>query len=128
MTDPELVQIGRVSSDAAVRTGEQVVRANVAEQASTRLRGQSSGLAKVVVDRQGRVRGATLLGPDVLELGAMLAILKDTGTPLSDLADSVMPFPSAMSILCDLGDVYRASRPVSPWGERLRRLRRIIPW
>lgn len=128
MTDPELVQIGRSSADAEVRTGEQIVRANVAEQVTTRLRSQSSGLAKVVVDRQGRVRAATMLGPHATELGAMLAILKDTGTPLSELADCVVPFPSAMSILCDLGDVYTNGRPVSAWAERLRRVRRIIPW
>lgn len=127
MTDPQLVQVGRSSADDALRNGEQILRGNLGEQAATRLKAQAAGLVKLVVDRQGRVRGASLVGPDVVELGAMLAILERRGLPLADLADVAAPFPSTLSILFDLAHVYRGDRPVSPWMERLRRLRRLIP-
>lgn len=129
LTDPQLVQVGRVPQGTDLpRGGQQMVRVNVAEHPGVRLAGHQTGLAKAYVDARGRVLGATLLAPDAAEAGAMLALLQDRGISLADLGEVVAPFPSLMSILCDLSDVYRSGRPVSPWTERLRRFRRLLPW
>jgi pyruvate/2-oxoglutarate dehydrogenase complex dihydrolipoamide dehydrogenase (E3) component len=128
LTQPPLVQIGRFAGASdKTRPGTTILRATMAENEMALALGEARGLVKLLVDSRGAVTGASLVGPGVEQLCAILTLALERGLPLEALADLSMPHPSVFSTLSTLADNYSATRPVSSWAARKRALRRIIP-
>jgi len=129
MTEPALAQIGRsTAADRKLRPGTSVVRVNLAENDRARARGRGHGEIKVLADEDGRILGASAVGPEAGELAGVLALAMELGLPLSRLAGLCVPHPSFMGSLVALGENHVAQRPVSPWKRRQLALRRLLPW
>lgn len=112
-TGPALAQVGIVELGAPLAAGLHVVRANMAENPSARLRGEGRGMVKLVLDPAGKILGAGCVGPQAGELIAMLALAMARGLHARDLATLVLPQPSLAATLVDLGAQFIAEHPLT---------------
>jgi len=89
-TSPEVgaVGLGADAPDVTVRTyGHDEVDRAVAE-------GQTGGFARLVLDRRGRVVGATLVGPRAGEALAEVTLAVRRGLPIGAIADTIHAYPT----------------------------------
>ena len=95
-TDPAIVQIGPTEAQlrGAGRTALTVLRWPLAENDRLIAEDRAGGLVKLVADAQGRLLGASLVGPGVEEIAGTFALLIGRRLPLSALAETVMPYPT----------------------------------
>ncbi len=126
-TSPALAQIGEVETLKALRPGFLVLRAAFVENDAARATGTAYGTAKLIVGRNGAIRGGTVIGPAAAEIVAMLAIAMDRRMSAADLAHLSLPDPSPTSMLADLGAQYVAQQPPTPWARRRAALRKLLP-
>lgn len=119
MTEPALAQIGLMGGKAPLRTGQRVLRANLAENDAARALGAPQGTGKLVVNAKGQLVGAALLGPGAGETIAMLALAMARGLPLAELARLALPQPSLAQLLVTLAEEFAAEQPRSGWTRRL---------
>ena len=125
-TGPALAQVGVVELGAPLAAGLQVVRANMAENAAARLRGEGHGMVKLVLDPVGKILGAGCVGPQAGELVAMLALAMARGLHAHDLAGLILPQPSLAATLTDLGTQFIAEHPLAA-RQRRPGWRRFLP-
>jgi pyruvate/2-oxoglutarate dehydrogenase complex dihydrolipoamide dehydrogenase (E3) component len=127
-TDPALVQVGALSAKPGKTDDVVIHRASLAENAAALASGKGEGLVKVVTDRQGKLLGASLVGQDAIEMGALLAIFIERGLKIDALAELSLPSASIFSTLSRLGENSLADRPVSGLAARRRAIRRALPF
>ncbi len=108
MTDPPLAQAGTLAPLPSAK-GARVFRSNASENHAARALGQASGEAKVVVDADGTLMGAGVVGPGAGEIVAMITLAMQRGLKLGDLATLAVPEPSTAALLADLADQYLAN-------------------
>lgn len=96
-TDPGIAQVGPTEAElrAAGHTGLTVLRWPLAENDRLVAEGRAEGLVKLMADRKGRLLGASLVGPGVDEMAGIFALMIGRRLPLSALAGTVMPYPTA---------------------------------
>jgi pyruvate/2-oxoglutarate dehydrogenase complex dihydrolipoamide dehydrogenase (E3) component len=94
-TDPEIAQIGPTEAElrALGRDDLAITRWPLAEADRLVAEGRAEGLVKLVLDRRGRLLGASLVGPRVGDMAGMFALL--IGRKASALATAVLPYPTA---------------------------------
>jgi pyruvate/2-oxoglutarate dehydrogenase complex dihydrolipoamide dehydrogenase (E3) component len=100
-TDPEVASVG-LSEAAARERGIDVVVAGAdpGEAARGYIHDFRGGALKLVADRERRVLvGATMVTPRAGEILGELVLAVKVGTPLSDLADVIHPFPAFNRVL-----------------------------
>ena len=86
-TDPELAQVGLTEAEArAADPRAHAVRAEFAENDRALTARQGRGFAKLVLDRRGRLVGATIVGPHAGELIGLVALAIGQKAKLSALA------------------------------------------
>lgn len=126
-TEPELAQVG-LSQAAARERGiahhafvvayDQIDRA--------RIEGATTGFARVLVDRRGRLLGAGIVGAQAGELIAEFTLAIEKGMKASDLSSAVHAYPTLAQINRRVADRQRNAR-LTPgarkWMQRLFRLR-----
>lgn len=90
---PQVAAIGLTEDEARARAGAiRVLRWPFSENAAARAAGETEGFVKAVVDRKGRILGATIVGDDAGELITPWCIAMRAGLGVSDLAG--MPLPA----------------------------------
>ncbi len=110
-TDPEVASVG--TSEAAAREAEldaRTFRAEFDQSDRARIDGQPHGLAKVVVDRSGKVLGATVLGVEATSILQEFVVAMENGLTLADLGKTVHPYPTYPGLARSLANQYLATR------------------
>ncbi|HEV7346542.1 MAG TPA: FAD-dependent oxidoreductase [Devosia sp.] len=127
MTQPVLAQVG-MEARQALRPGQTVLRANLAETDGARAMGQAEGSVRLVVNRGGTISGAGALGASADQTMALLALAMARGLGLRDLAGLALPPGSTAAALVDLARHHLAQQPPpSGWRRRLRGAGNILP-
>ncbi len=123
-TDPELAHVGLTEAQAREREGEKIetLRWPFAENDRAQAERETEGLIKVVVDRRGRVLGATIAGPRAGELLAPWVLAVDQGMKIGRLAGLVLPYPTLSEVSKRVAGSYFTPRLFSE------RTRTIVRW
>lgn len=95
-TDPELAQVGLTEAEARTRYGERirVLRADFANNDRARAERNAQGFLKAIVDRRGRILGATIVGPQAGELIQPWGLAISGKLRIGALAGMVVPYPT----------------------------------
>ncbi len=95
-TDPELAQVGLTDVQAKNELGDgiSILRWPFAENDRARAEHRSDGFAKVVTDRRGRVRGATIVGPHAGELILPWVMAVAQKQKIGTIAGVIAPYPT----------------------------------
>ncbi len=127
LTEPPLANVGRSFQRARrAGAGTTVLRANMVENAQARALGLSEGLVKVQLSADGKIVGASIVGPGAAEMAVALAFAMEKDIPLHDLARLSLPDPNLLSSVVSLGEQALALRPVSEWTLRWGAVRRML--
>jgi pyruvate/2-oxoglutarate dehydrogenase complex dihydrolipoamide dehydrogenase (E3) component len=125
-TAPGLASIGLVEGERSLPEGTLVLRASFAENEAARALGQTHGAAKLLASRNGKILGASIIGPGAGEVIAMLALAMERAMPVSALAELVLPHPSLAAVLTQLGEAFLATRQPTTWEKRSQALRKLL--
>ncbi len=98
-TDPELAQVGLTEAEARAAGHEpQVLTWPLHENDRAIAERRTTGLAKLVVSRRGRVLGAGFLAPHAGEMLGTWSLAIARNIPLSVLAGLIVPYPTLSEI------------------------------
>ena len=94
-TDPELAHVGLTEAQARQRDIQvQVVRWSFAENDRAQAERAPRGFAKVLVDRRGRIYGATIVGERAGELIHTWVLALANGIKIGAMAQFIAPYPT----------------------------------
>ncbi|MCA0433725.1 MAG: FAD-dependent oxidoreductase [Proteobacteria bacterium] len=95
-TDPELAHVGLAEKDARAEHGDRirVLRAEFKGNDRAVAEGKTDGLVKVVTLKNGRIVGASIVGPNAGEQIAMWSLAVSRGLKISAIASLVLPYPT----------------------------------
>ncbi|HZH25834.1 MAG TPA: FAD-dependent oxidoreductase [Azospirillaceae bacterium] len=94
-TDPELANVGLTEAQARERHRDvEVLRWPFADNDRARTEGTTGGFVKAVVRRNGRILGATIVGPHAGELIQTWALAIHAGLKVGALATMIAPYPT----------------------------------
>ncbi|MET4702305.1 pyruvate/2-oxoglutarate dehydrogenase complex dihydrolipoamide dehydrogenase (E3) component [Constrictibacter sp. MBR-5] len=128
-TDPELAQVGLTETQAREVHGDRivVVRSSFGKNDRARAELQTLGSVKIVARRNGRVLGASILGPHAGELIQVWVLAIAQRLKLKDIAGAVAPYPTlGEASKSAAGEFYRASL-FGTWSRRLVRALARLP-
>jgi pyruvate/2-oxoglutarate dehydrogenase complex dihydrolipoamide dehydrogenase (E3) component len=93
-TEPPLLCFGLTETQARQRLGDrfQLLQHSLKSLPKAQLRGQTSGLCRLIVQHNGRILGGQILGADAEEWGSLFLLMLHQGIRLSALEH--LPFPS----------------------------------
>jgi pyruvate/2-oxoglutarate dehydrogenase complex dihydrolipoamide dehydrogenase (E3) component len=126
-TDPELAHVGLSEGTAREQYGDgvQVLTAPFAENDRARAERRTEGMVKAVVDRRGRILGASIVGEHAGELLLPWCLAISQGLKIGAIAGIIVPYPT-------LGEAGKraAGSYYTPkiFSERMRRIVRLIGW
>lgn len=120
-TDPEIAQIGPTEAELrAAGTGPlTILRWPLAENDRLVAEGKAEGLVKFVVDRRGRLLGASVVGPGAGDMAGMLVLMIGRRLPLSTLAGAVFPYPTMQEGAKRAATEFYTPRFLSPVTKRI---------
>ena len=95
-TDPELAHVGLAEKEARSRYGEgiRVLRFPFQQNDRAVAENKTKGLVKVVTKSNGKILGASIVGPHAGEQIAMWALAVSQGLKISAIANTVLPYPT----------------------------------
>jgi pyruvate/2-oxoglutarate dehydrogenase complex dihydrolipoamide dehydrogenase (E3) component len=95
-TDPELAQVGLTERQARDRHGDSVrgLRWKLADNDRAQTEHETAGLVKAIVDRRGRILGASIAAPGAGELIQPWCLALSKRLKISALASFVPPYPT----------------------------------
>jgi len=120
--DPELAQVGLTEAEARETHGDRlsVARFDYAENDRARAERLTDGFAKVMVDRRGRVVGATVVGAQAGELIQLWALAVANGLKIGAAANMVAPYPTLGEINKRAAGAHFAPKLFdNPWVKRV---------
>ena len=110
-TDPEVASVGLTEAEARGRDPDvRVLRAELAEVDRARIDDATDGFAKVVATPAGKVLGATIVGPEASAVVQEFVLAIEHGLTLTDLANTVHPYPSYSGVARKLANQFLAHR------------------
>ncbi|UXN75509.1 hypothetical protein N8D56_01310 [Devosia sp. A8/3-2] len=109
--------MGLVEGERPLPEGTLVLRASFAENDMARALGRAHGAAKLIASRNGKILGASIIGPGAGEVIAMLALAMERAMPVSAPAELVLPHPSLAAVLTQLGEAFLATRQKGAQGK-----------
>ncbi|MCH2395463.1 dihydrolipoyl dehydrogenase family protein [Oceanibaculum sp.] len=123
-TDPELAQVGLNEEAARQQHGDiRILRWGFHENDRAQAERETEGYAKIVTLPNGRILGATILGPQAGELIALWALAVSKKMKIGAIASLILPYPT-------LGEVGKraAGSFYTPklFGERTRKIVRFL--
>ena len=122
-TDPELAHVGLNETQARAAHGKiSVLRWPYHENDRAQAERQTVGHIKVVVDRRGRIRGATIVGAQAGELIQLWSLALSQGLKIKAMIDWISPYPTLTEINKRAAYRYFATAPSKPI------VRKIIAW
>jgi pyruvate/2-oxoglutarate dehydrogenase complex dihydrolipoamide dehydrogenase (E3) component len=93
-TEPEVAGVGLSAAESADRPGWRVVTRSHDEVDRAIAEGDTTGFSRLVLDRRGRIVGATVVGPRAGESLAELVLAVRLGLRTRDLAATVHAYPT----------------------------------
>jgi pyruvate/2-oxoglutarate dehydrogenase complex dihydrolipoamide dehydrogenase (E3) component len=126
-TDPELAQVGLTEAGARARYGEDVsvIRLPLAENDRAHAERATGGMVKVVARRNGRILGASILGPHAGELSHLWVLAIEQDLKLKHIAGMLAPYPTWGEANKMAAVEFYKPRLFSPW---TRRAVRALAW
>lgn len=99
-TDPELAQIGFTEREARERHGKiSIARWSFHENDRAHTTGDAEGFCKLVIGKDGKILGATIVGADAGELIAPVALAMAEKLSVRSLTNPVLPYPTRGEIV-----------------------------
>lgn len=116
-TDPELAQAGLTEEQARREHGRdvEVVRADFSHNDRARTERSTFGRAKIVARRNGRVLGASILGPHAGELIHLWVLAIEQGLKLRHVAGMLAPYPTFGQISTRAAGEFYAPKLFNAW-------------
>jgi pyruvate/2-oxoglutarate dehydrogenase complex dihydrolipoamide dehydrogenase (E3) component len=123
-TEPELAQVG-LTEDLAKEQGVavQALRWSFAENDRAQAERATAGFAKALVDRRGRIRGATIVGERAGELIQPWVLAMSAGIKIGAMAQFIAPYPTLGEVSKRAAGSYYTPKLFS---ERTRKLVRFL--
>lgn len=111
-TDPALARVGLTEAEARQRYGKAVLvlRQHFNTLALAQIRGETTGLCKLVVHRNGSILGAHILGPAAGELIAVIALAMRQQLKIDAIADLATASPTFAEILSQTATEWHLHR------------------
>jgi len=123
-TDPEVAHIGLSEVEAEDRGGT-TYRYGLDDLDRAIVDGSTQGFVKISADKKGRILGATVLGAHAGELLMPIALAKTHGLKLSDISNTIFPYPTMVEGVKRTADAYQRARLEGTGG---RVLKKVISW
>lgn len=108
-TDPEIAHVGLLQEEAEA-DGATTYTYELDDLDRAIVDGHARGVVKISADRKGRILGATILGAHAGELIMPIVLAKTHGLRLSDLADTVYPYPTLVEGVKRAANEYQRQR------------------
>ncbi|MFY9838762.1 MAG: FAD-dependent oxidoreductase [Xanthobacteraceae bacterium] len=122
-TDPQLAQIGPMEDAARSRYGAIcVLRSSYGENDRAQANRATCGHIKIITDRRGGIRGATIVGAEATENIATFSLAINQQLNIEALAGLIVPYPSFAEVGKRAAMTYFTGGLTSPL------VRRIIGW
>lgn len=120
-TDPELAQVGLTEAQARAARGDDVVvlRAPYHDNDRAQAERQTEGLLKAVVDRSGRVLGASIAGAQAGELIQLWALAIAQKLNVKAIAGMILPYPTLGEVSKRAAGSFFTPKLFSPRTQRL---------
>ncbi|MBK6766664.1 MAG: FAD-dependent oxidoreductase [bacterium] len=123
-TDPEIARVG-ISAPDGIDSGLNEAHCFLSANDRARLDHSEAGFVKLVHDRRGQIKGATIVSPRASELIGEVVLAMNHRISLRDLALTVHPYPTESELLRKCGDYYRTTL-LTPAALRL--VKKIMDW
>lgn len=123
-TDPEVAHVGLSQAEAEARGGT-TYSYELDDLDRAIVDGEAFGVVKISAEPNGKVLGATILGAHAGELLMPLVLAMKHGLTLSDLADTIWPYPTMAEGVKRASNEYQRAR-LDGTGGRL--LKKVISW
>lgn len=123
-TDPEVAHVGLSQAEAEARGGTTYTY-ELDDLDRAIVDGETDGFVKISADGKGRVLGATILGAHAGELLMPLVLARSHGLTLSDLADTIWPYPTMVEGVKRAANEYQRAR-LDGTGGRI--LKKVVSW
>jgi pyruvate/2-oxoglutarate dehydrogenase complex dihydrolipoamide dehydrogenase (E3) component len=122
-TDPEIAHVGLVEEEASRRHGRvRVYRWPYHENDRAHAERTTAGLVKVVTDRRGRIRGASIVGAQAGELIQMWSLAISRGLDIKAMTQWISPYPTLSEINKRAAFSYYAAAATRPL------VRKTVSW
>lgn len=122
-TDPELAHVGLSEAEAAKAHGRvSVLRWSLHENDRAQAERTTSGHVKVVVDRKGRILGASIVGAHAGELIQMWGLAISQRMKIRAMLGWISPYPTLSEVNKRTAFRYYATSPGNPF------VRKLIAW
>jgi len=109
-THPEVAAVGLSADDAAKDPTLRVYTTPLGDLDRARTDGEAEGYARVVVDKKGLIRGATIVADDAGELLAPLTLAMTHGLTIGKLSTSIAPYPTRSEVVFRLASAWNKER------------------
>ncbi|MGI9463584.1 MAG: dihydrolipoyl dehydrogenase family protein, partial [Aestuariivirgaceae bacterium] len=119
-TDPELAHVGLTEDDARKKHGKvSVLRWPYHENDRAQAEGETEGLVKVVVGRNGKVLGASICGAHAGEIIQMWSLAISSGMKIKPFTSFISPYPTLTEINRRAAITYYAPKLANPMVRRV---------
>lgn len=124
---PELAQIGLTESQARSQgLAPTILRIPFTENDRARTGLETEGLVKLVAGPRGRILGIGITGPEAGEQIALWSLALSKKLKLSDIAGTVLPYPTRAEAGKRAAVAYFAGAAKNPWLRRVLRILRVF--
>jgi len=124
-TDPELAHVGMTESEArAAKRTFDILRWPYSENDRARAERETEGYIKVLVDRKGRILGATIVGESAGELIHTWVLAISKKMKIGDLTTVTLPYPTLGEISKRVAYTWYLPKLGNPWLKRIIRFLR----
>jgi pyruvate/2-oxoglutarate dehydrogenase complex dihydrolipoamide dehydrogenase (E3) component len=120
-TDPELAHVGLSEAEARAKHGEKikVLRWSFSENDRAVAEETPEGLVKIIALKNGRILGASIVGPNAGEQIALWSLAVSRKLKMSAIASLVLPYPTLGEAGKRAAISYFAELPGKPWLRKL---------
>jgi pyruvate/2-oxoglutarate dehydrogenase complex dihydrolipoamide dehydrogenase (E3) component len=123
-TDPEVARVGLSPADARER-GADTYTYELDDLDRAIVDGEDRGFVRISADPKGRILGATILGSHAGELLLPIVMAKQHGLTLSNVSDTIFPYPTLVEGVKRTADAYQRQRLKGVGGLMLKK---VISW
>jgi pyruvate/2-oxoglutarate dehydrogenase complex dihydrolipoamide dehydrogenase (E3) component len=125
-TDPEIAHVGITSREAERRGSVSTLTLSLSEVDRAIVDGDGDGLARIHVDRSGRIVGATLVARHAGEAIGPVVLAMCSGTKIGALGRAIMPYPTRSEVWKRLADQHALARFTPPRRHVVERLLALL--
>ena len=120
-TDPELAHVGLTEQAAREQHGDAatVLKWPFEENDRARTERKTDGMIKVVTAKNGRILGATIVGPNAGELIQSWGLAISAGLKIKAMIDQVVAYPTLAEVSRRAAITQYADLPAKPWIRQL---------